>query len=50
MALKKEAQSRKDFLKTAAVLAGGVGLLAFPDGASRVVTDVSPGVQRLTDS
>ncbi len=50
MALKNEAQSRRDFLKTAAVVAGGVGVLAFPAGLNRAFADVSPGVQRLTDS
>lgn len=50
MALKKEAQSRRDFLKTAAVVAGGVGVLAFPAGLNRAFADVSPGVTRLTDS
>lgn len=44
MSLKDEAQSRRDFLKTAAVVAGGVGVLAFPGGLNRAFADVSPGV------
>jgi len=49
MALNKFSQSRRDFLKASAGIAGGIGVLAFPAGLDRVFADVSPGVQRLTD-
>ena len=50
MAIDKSVQSRRDFLKASAVAAGGIGVLAFPAGLNRVLADVSPGVQRLTDT
>ncbi len=50
MSLKKSAQTRRDFLKASALLAGGVGILGFPSSLNRVFADVSPGVQRLTDA
>jgi arsenite oxidase small subunit len=50
MALKNSMQSRRDFLKVSAGIAGGIGVLAFPAGLDRVFADVSPGVQRLTDA
>ncbi len=50
MALDRSRQSRRDFLKASAVIAGGIGVLAFPAGLDRVFADVSPGVQRLTDA
>lgn len=50
MALKKATQSRRDFLKASAGVAGGLGLLAFPVGIDRVFEAVSPGVQRLTQT
>ena len=50
MALRKSSHSRRDFLKASAGIAGGLGVLAFPAGLDRVFADVSPGVQRLTDT
>ena len=50
MAIDRSVQSRRDFLKASAVAAGGIGVLAFPAGLNRVLADISPGVQRLTDT
>ena len=50
MAPKKSSQSRRDFLKSSAVVAGGLGVLAFPVGLDRVFDAFSPGVQLLSQS
>ncbi len=48
MALKNSTQSRRDFLKVSAGIAGGIGVLAFPAGLGRAFDDVSPGGHRRT--
>ena len=48
MTIKKEARSRRDFLKASAAVAGGLGILGFTGGLNRLFADVSPGLQRLT--
>ena len=42
--------SRRNFLKASAGVMGAVGVLALPPGLSHVLTAVSPGVNRLTQS